>query len=140
MAYQRVGTYYGNPWLNQIAAAPSGHFALFYPGAQNVAEGDRNQLVLYDAAGNEVARQFGALGGFDLTVFPSGEIVAVVTRWGENGVPADKWHTGVFVAAPPPPPPPPPPPLVPGGNAIKLEAVKELLAQAQAILATIQGG
>ena len=129
MAYTRVNTYYGNPWSNQIAALSSGHYALFYPGSPNVAEGDKNHLVLYDPAGNEVARQFGPIGSFDLTIAPDGEIVATVTRFGENGVPVDHWRTGVKVAAPAPPPP--------SGNAAKIAALRELLTQAQAILDTL---
>jgi hypothetical protein len=133
MAYQRVGTYYGNPWGNQIASIGEGFYCLFYPGNANVAAGDKNTLVLYGPDGIEVARQAGGIGALSLAVAPDGEIVATVTRFGENGVPVDRWRTGVKVEVAVPPPPAPPP----SGNAAKIAALRELLTQAQALIDTL---
>lgn len=108
----------------------SGHFAAYYPG--NAAPA--NTLVVYDPTGLEVARNADPIRDFDLAIDEAtGEIFALYCQFVDGDArPMRRWNTGVKVAPLTSAPAP-----APTGNATKLAALRDLLAQAQAILATI---
>jgi hypothetical protein len=121
-----------NKSWDRTRSVRTGHFACYFPGNASPAD----TLVLFGPDGREVARNTEGLRDFDLAIDEAtGDLFALYCAFVDGDArPIRRWNTGVKVppltAAPAPPP-------SPSTNGPKIEAIRELLRQAQALLDTL---
>jgi hypothetical protein len=112
---------------DKARAVPTGHFVAYLPQPRI--------FHLYDPSGNKIAETGVSAGvrDFDAYIAANGEVVVHFSSFNNDASPWpwQRWTTGAIVGAGTAPPPPP------STNGPKIEAIRELLRQAQALLDTL---